>query len=73
MMKHLHQFGVDSEIAKFANFFCNEKRKYTKVKFLTQTKRFLNEVPLGDNMEECNDLDPLGLLNDDAKLKGIQE
>ena len=66
MTKHLHSFGVDSEIAKFANFFCTEKRKYAKLLLLAQARCFLAGVPAEEAAAECAHMDPLGLFGEIA-------
>ena len=61
MTKHLHSFGVDSEIAKFANFFCAEKRRFAKLQLLARARCFLDGVPAEEAAAECAHMDPLGL------------
>ena len=68
MTKHLHSFGIDSDIAKFANKFCAEKRQFAKCKLLLQAHSFVNNLPEGLQglglVTECAELDPLGLLDE---------
>lgn len=67
MTKHLHSYGIDSNIAKFAIFFCDEKQKFAKIKLLIQAKNFINGISIAESYAEIRKMDPLGLLDDDAK------
>ena len=73
MTKHLHSFGVDSEIAKFANFFCAEKRRFAKLQLLARAKCFLTGVSIDEAAAECAHMDPLGLFADLPVSEAVSE